>query len=521
MRRFLLSFLPCVAFTAIAGVTTPPSNVIYEEGVYGLKLSPNGKWLGSMAGDAMVYNMETRELTDYWGTFLGLGNAVANNGMAVGDMTDHAMILYQGQYISPESLKNFLFCDINAITAEGTRIAGTCGNSAGDGVGYIAFVADIDENGNVGEPILLPYPKEDFFRAAPQMATGNWISDDGKTVIGQMVDWRGMYTVPIYYTEDENGKWSYSLPTESLFNPTGIELPDNPWLAEPFLPEPEDCMSNPVLKEAYLNEYDQWIANGCVTPQPDFTAFMTDDDYQRYADAVNAYNDWYYSVEDKIKEYVPIYLDVLKTSPSFSANDAALARDGSFFIVPGGVEDEAGENTLRNLYKITIPTNEMVRIATPEPSLYPCQMLADGTVILTRPIMATPDSYIIPAGTSDVIKIEDYLRPTNPEVVNWIEENFPGGSGVILFSDDMSVMTGALTPGQLANYGDDDYYYNTYIVKDVVPAGVEAIEISPENGVYNVHNLQGVKVLTTKDQSEINNLGKGIYIVNGKKVLVK
>lgn len=45
-------------------------------------------------------------------------------------------------------------------------------------------------------------------------------------------------------------------------------------------------------------------------------------------------------------------------------------------------------------------------------------------------------------------------------------------------------------------------------------AGIEA----DANGLFNVYTLQGNKVMTT---TELNSLAKGIYIINGKKVLVK
>lgn len=52
-------------------------------------------------------------------------------------------------------------------------------------------------------------------------------------------------------------------------------------------------------------------------------------------------------------------------------------------------------------------------------------------------------------------------------------------------------------------------------------AGVESLIDDAAHGVYKVYNPQGVKVLETLDASEINNLPKGIYIVNGKKVVVR
>lgn len=50
-------------------------------------------------------------------------------------------------------------------------------------------------------------------------------------------------------------------------------------------------------------------------------------------------------------------------------------------------------------------------------------------------------------------------------------------------------------------------------------AGVENI-IDDADGIYRVYNLQGVKVLETIDASQVNSLPSGIYIVNGKKILL-
>lgn len=47
------------------------------------------------------------------------------------------------------------------------------------------------------------------------------------------------------------------------------------------------------------------------------------------------------------------------------------------------------------------------------------------------------------------------------------------------------------------------------------PAGVDSIE---NDDVYKVYNLQGVKVMEGKD---LNSLGNGIYVINGKKVVIR
>lgn len=41
------------------------------------------------------------------------------------------------------------------------------------------------------------------------------------------------------------------------------------------------------------------------------------------------------------------------------------------------------------------------------------------------------------------------------------------------------------------------------------------------NGVYNVYNMNGVRILSTSNAQDVRNLAKGLYIINGKKVIRK
>lgn len=76
--------------------------------------------------------------------------------------------------------------------------------------------------------------------------------------------------------------------------------------------------------------------------------------------------------------------------------------------------------------------------------------------------------------------------------------------------------------------GDDTVYLNqassmddVFIAVDTESGdGVESI-LNSKDGVFSVYNFNGVKVLETKDASEVNALPKGFYIVNGKKIVVK
>lgn len=70
---------------------------------------------------------------------------------------------------------------------------------------------------------------------------------------------------------------------------------------------------------------------------------------------------------------------------------------------------------------------------------------------------------------------------------------------------------------------DQDYLpANSLIIfKEKDNAGVEVPEESTEPDEYKVYNLMGRLVLTTKEYSDIRNLASGIYVINGKKVMIR
>lgn len=511
---------------AMAQVSNPPRGVQFQTGMHGLHISPNGEWIGSMAGDASVYNIQEGKLYDYWGSILGLGNCVANNGIAVGDSQDHATILMNGQTIYPTSLNNKgkWFCDLNAITPDATRICGILNNPEGGETMYVPFVCDMDENGEVGDPIYLPYPKVDFFRMKPQYATAVWMSDNGKVVIGDVVDWRGEYSIPIVYTEDENGVWDYYLPSEKMFNPTHIDIPDNPWINEPTPPEPVDYMSN-VARMAYEAAYEEWAESNYTLPYPDPATYMTEAEIEAYNAAAEEYNkNWAENPEviKAIQEYMQVYYEVLKTSPSFSGNEQTIHPDGIYMMQHGSLMID--EDRRRSyIYKFNIPGPDYELYDMPAyNSPYPKLILPDGTVIASTRLMENPTSFIMNPGTKEFVPLVDYLTTDFPQVAEWIDLNFPGGTGAVSMSRDKKVLLGTGIVGMVASYtGDDNYYYWTYIWQsDVEIAGIEDVVNPMEEGVYLVFNLQGVKVLETKDASALSNLPKGIYVINGKKVML-
>lgn len=522
MKKFLLT-LQILALPALAiAVTETPSDVMFRTGMFGVKISQNGEWLGSRAGDASAYNIKTTQYYDYWGSFYGLGNCIADNGMAVGSATDRGVIQYNGKIIFPETLNRspYWFCDINAITPDASRLVGLINNPAGGELMYLPFVCEISSDGTVSEPIILPHPTTDFFGMTPQRATAVWISNDGKTIVGDFVDWRGMYTVPIIYNESETGEWSYYLPSQQLFNPTNIDLPENPWKNEPPVPEFVDFM-NPMKRQAYENAYDRWAAEGYVGLKPDPAEYMSPEEIDAYNAAAEIYNSWVDDpeVQQAISKYVQIYLQILNTSPDFDQNEMAIHPDGSYIMYQGAFRIDDNDNKYCNFKFNTKNTDYQVYDLPGNTHPVPRLILSDGTLIAA----SGSNSFILEPGSTEFIPYIEYIRKDYPEVAEWIEINFLGESGIITMSDDKSITIGAGTILDMTEYsGDEDFYYWTYIFAPGTDiGGVESIVEEPVNGIYDVYNLNGVKLLETKDVNDINNLSKGIYIVNGKKVLIK
>lgn len=497
---------------------------VLEPGMYAIKVSPNGQYLCNFAGDAGIYNVSTGETVYYPETSFGIGNTIANNGMAVAAVNDKAALLYNGEILRPTAYNDYWFCDFNGITPDGTKVIGIINNTKA-GPTYLPFIADVDANGNVSAPQILPYPAKDFFDATPQFISAVWISDDGKTIGGQVSDSMGYFDYPIVFKQAANGDWSYYLPTEKIFNPDGIKIPENPWENEPVFPEPENFMSGALLL-AYQEAYQAYL-DGELKDMPIPEEYMTDEQFERYEAAVNKYNDWYYGEQTAMKEYLDVYYKVLATSPTFSINDFALQPDGSVMVQHGGMLEEIEDGLyemIGKLYVFDTKAETFKIIDGPDPSAAPKQILPDGTLIISRGVREVPTSWVLRPGAAEFQTMEEYLAPKYPELAKYLGDNFANGSGIVSASYDMSVWCGGMTVECLSDYSEDldaDAFYYTYVLTNLDLAGVESLVSEATDGIYKVYNLKGVKVLETKDACELYNLEKGIYIVNGKKYIIK
>ena len=126
--------------------------------------------------------------------------------------------------------------------------------------------------------------------------------------------------------------------------------------------------------------------------------------------------------------------------------------------------------------------------------------------------MADRLAFIKPAGESQ----PKLLSEVYPEVDKLLEYDEIGEHALSGISADGRYICGM---GVNADY--EIAIYEGYVLDTgAADAGIENIVQQPEDGTYRVYNLQGVKVMETKDLSLLNSLPQGIYLINGKKVLL-
>lgn len=154
--------------------------------------------------------------------------------------------------------------DASAITDDGKFIAGslaTGAESAYEGLQSFPVLWTRQSDGSYSVE-KLPFPAKDFSGRDPQHVTVNDISNDGKTLVGMVVDYSGYFIYPIVYKKGDDGTWTYKVIGEGIV-----------WdgeLAKQIKPEPTIPSDVWFPKpEQYFTKADTIAYNNAVTEYRD------------------------------------------------------------------------------------------------------------------------------------------------------------------------------------------------------------------------------------------------------------
>lgn len=544
------------AMTAPALINAEP-NLQVIDGVpvlvqfYGHKMSADGTQLVGEAedGSAVYYNIPDNIFYTYLDCNFGRGNVIADDGTVVGSLLTEsdtqstiAVLMKDGEITVPPVFEKYVSSNIHSITPDGSRICGVVGNS-GKGASNFPFYCDRDANGNYSELKFLPYPEKDLMGDYAQYCSATCMSDDGKRILGQVIDNHGTFIYPIQYVQGENGEWEYNYPAESLFNTENLPLPDPFEEFEMKEPEPTDWMDDSE-KEEWDEAMLIWEQNSFdpeYSPYDHLEWFLTQDEIEDYLAALSEYEEAAEEYNEKYFLFWERYYAIMDCSVNFERNAMALSPNGKWMAAAQAYE-KVYEDTMDYVelfyrpYEFNLLTGEVGPIAEAELNLGISQAFNNGDVICVTPVASVlpPRSWLYKNAEKELISFEDYIKEVNPTYGDWYEENlyayipvadnedgtfeyvYATITGLVSASEDLTMICGGVVGDAI------DFGVNLSYLFSGLPADVKGIEsdLKVEN-VYAVYNLQGVKVMTTKDVNNLNTLSNGVYIINGKKVMLR
>lgn len=502
MKKF---FTLAAIVSMVMPLNAATEETIFLDGFYAHKFSRNYAYLASQAGGTQIYEMATGEITNYTDCELGEGNSVADNGWAVGTRSGYGVLMRNGRASVPMCLRDSWMSSIEGITPDGSRITGFVSNpnvssnpdyTEGPEASLVPFYCDVDEEGNVGDLHILPYPERDFLGYVPQYIRGQYISEDGKTIIAQMTDNYGRMSDPVMFTEQADGSWERSLPTYFLFNPEHVVLPENPYENEPEAPDPRDFMSESSYED-YYNALVDWYddPNSTEEDAPDPRDWMTRSEMERYDQMVQEFLDYWENHEQLAWEFEQAYVKILQTSPMFTFNGLAMSADFKTLAAHDSHAELDG-NAKGSIYIFDLDEKEEYRrIGLPD-SFTPHQILDDGTIIGVTGLLDGLRSFILLPGQDSFIPMETYFDAVAPVFASWMHQVIPNGCGMVSANDDLTLFAGGLSDENYS-FGEesDVYYYTSYILK--------------------LNEEDGVEVVKGMDNSAIRVLGGGQLAING------
>lgn len=386
-------------------------------------ISPDGKYVVSVVYEVVTIHDRAKDLKyEYVESYrVGNGNAISNTGIVVGQsIEDVAQYWKDGEWFDIKSAATRNMSKADGITPDGTRIVGAVSPESFTG-GYDGLMLtpcywDVQADGTIGDFNALPYPEKDLSGRIPQYITAIRVSDDGKTIAGQIMDYGGMVCQPIIYRQNEDGEWSYTLIHNELFHPEGIVLPEDPGEWEDEFPQPEAFMGEEALADynKAMEEYWETWEN-----MPNAEDYMTEEETAAYQAALAVYNDW----EQKWTAFSEAYTQLVQAVPSFTFNNVLLSNDGKTYVSSKQSGDFFSGYTyvpsVFNLENDTYKVNE-------GQSLIITSMTADGTLLAQKPASwenPTAEACILPAGSNEFVSLYDYFVTANPDLAAWMEEN--------------------------------------------------------------------------------------------------
>lgn len=407
------------------------------------KLSNNGRYLVSTSPSTTILDRETEEAYQYGTTYaIGLGNAISDNGIIVGTTANNTKPCYwqDGEWhiLPHDAGNNVSFGMANGISPDGKFI-----------VGYIDYRAVSKKQWPMVSPVLwtlnptteeyefslLPEPDMDITERTPQQVSATFISEDGKTALGQVTDNRGMLEYQAIYSLDNEGKWSVrnsgnsSMIKEDAYWPPYPTRPKKPQAAD-YLTEEEKIAFNNANR-AYLDSLEIVPLTGKNPRMPFYEDFIKENKDKYDADMAN-YEEENASYVTRLYEYFDAYAANL-TYKRYEFNSHKLSANGRYYTANYIYPDPDDNNPDISKVKMflspiffDISDPEAEPQVTINNSMQVYSISDYGCIAAASPKsdarVYSRTSYLIRPGKEPQLYSE-WIKLNHPEAQKWLEEN--------------------------------------------------------------------------------------------------
>lgn len=404
-------------------------------------VSPEGKYIASDQGEGIVtiINLETGEEHSYSDpegmTYfsMGIGNALGTGGKAVGNIGETPCVFHaDGTYTPLELPYPEMGGSAYGITPDGIRICGTVG------LAPITFDAkvpmrvpavwELQPDGTYGSPTILPHPDTDFAGAVPQYITANYISENGRVVLGNIRDNIGQITTLVYFVLNDENHWECHNEFAKLANPDNIEIPPYPEEG-PMMPTMEDYMT-PEQLAAYQAAYQAWLAEGTWDPatEPKPEDYLSEEGRQQYNQAVEEYNIAAEKFNKELEAFSIAYMKCIEDGLILEYNGVKLSSDGNLAVSATFVEVEDPTSFFGRSIRYTPVTFDLRTgnyVEFPNKNIFPTSIADDGTILGYTETSVMPRQAMVykPGEVENPISLFEYMQVKDPVTYTWMQEN--------------------------------------------------------------------------------------------------
>ncbi|MBO7291760.1 MAG: T9SS type A sorting domain-containing protein, partial [Bacteroidaceae bacterium] len=247
------------------------------------------------------------------------------------------------------------------------------------------------------------------------------ISDDGQTVVGQVVDWSGFYIYPIIYTQNEAGEWSYRTISEGILYPEGAEFPA--WPGEE--PSGEEYMTEEELT-AYLEAVNNYMIemnkymNGetDICPDEPYPGDYIVERKEEYKAAV-------YQYQQRLMYFDEIFMNTMYNT-SFIFNNVYLSGNGRYYnttIEKLDATDPMRPFTTSTPICIDLENGDSMVSVAGATDMIASSVMNDGRTIAQTPKMAyARNSFIVSADGKTMTPFVDYICGLDNATGQWLKE---------------------------------------------------------------------------------------------------